>query len=50
MYRMIRWDPALPNAAGSDRLVLSEGHAVPINYAASADLGFTITPGTRLVR
>ena len=41
----MRWDPADPAATGSDRLVLSEGHAVPIIYAACADLGVTITPG-----
>ncbi|WP_424629630.1 transketolase [Bradyrhizobium sp. SYSU BS000235] len=45
MYRMMRWDPAHPDALGSDRLVLSEGHAVPIIYAACADLRVTITPG-----
>ncbi|UAK25623.1 transketolase [Sphingomonas nostoxanthinifaciens] len=45
MYRMMRWDPQHPDARGSDRLVLSEGHAVPIVYAAFADLGVTITPG-----
>ena len=45
MYRTMRWDPQHPDEAGSDRLVLSEGHAVPIIYAACADLGVTITPG-----
>jgi transketolase len=45
MYRMMRWDPKHPDAGGSDRLVLSEGHAVPIIYAACADLSVTITPG-----
>jgi transketolase len=45
MYRVMRWDPKQPAAPGSDRLVLSEGHAVPIVYAACADLGVTITPG-----
>jgi transketolase len=45
MYRVMRWDPKQPAAPGSDRLVLSEGHAVPIIYAACADLGVTITPG-----
>ena len=45
MYRVMRWDPVQPAAPGSDRLVLSEGHAVPIIYAACADLGVTITPG-----
>jgi transketolase len=44
MYRAMRWDPAHPRAPGSDRLVLSEGHAVPIVYAACADLGVTIAP------
>jgi transketolase len=47
MYRIMRWDPKQPAAPGSDRLVLSEGHAVPIIYAACADLGATITPGGR---
>lgn len=45
MYRVMRWDPQHPDAPGSDRLVLSEGHAVPIIYAACADLGVTIRPG-----
>jgi len=39
MYNSMRWDPEQPNHAGADRLVLSEGHAVPIVYAAYADLG-----------
>jgi len=39
MYDLMRWDPADPWHAGSDRLVLSEGHAVPAIYAAYADLG-----------
>ncbi len=47
MYRVMRWDPRQPAAPGADRLVLSEGHAVPIIYAACADLGVTITPGGR---
>ena len=47
MYRVMRWDPAHPRAPGSDRLVLSEGHAVPIVYAACADLGVTILPGNQ---
>ncbi len=45
MYRVMRWDPTRPDAPGADRLVLSEGHAVPIIYAACADLGVTIRPG-----
>ena len=42
MYHTMRWDPTNPASLGSDRLVLSEGHAVPIIYAAAADLGVTI--------
>jgi transketolase len=43
MYKVMRWDPRDPWNPNSDRLVLSEGHAVPIIYAALADLGATIT-------
>ncbi|MHC4985224.1 MAG: transketolase [Planctomycetota bacterium] len=39
MYRVMRYDPKNPWNTGSDRLVLSEGHAVPIVYAAYCDLG-----------
>lgn len=39
MYREMRHDPARPALPHGDRLVLSEGHAVPIVYAAYADLG-----------
>jgi transketolase len=39
MYRVMRWTPADPGNPGADRLVLSEGHAVPILYAACTDLG-----------
>jgi transketolase len=42
MYHQMRWDPADPWNPSSDRLVLSEGHAVPIIYAALADLGAAI--------
>ena len=42
MYNSMRWVPAHPHYASSDRLVLSEGHAVPIVYAACADLGVGI--------
>ncbi len=38
MYQHMRWEPANPGHPASDRLVLSEGHAVPIIYAACADL------------
>ncbi len=39
MYNHMRYEPANPGHKCSDRLVLSEGHAVPIVYAACADLG-----------
>jgi transketolase len=39
MYHKMRWDPKDPWNPAADRLVLSEGHAVPIIYAAYADLG-----------
>ena len=45
MYKQMAYDPADPWNAASDRLVLSEGHAVPIIYAAWADLGGIV--GTR---
>src|SRR5687767_10322657 len=44
MYHQMRWDPKDPWNPAADRLVLSEGHAVPIVYAAYADLGGMITP------
>jgi transketolase len=39
MYRVMRYDPKNPWHPSADRLVLSEGHAVPIVYAAYCDLG-----------
>ena len=42
MYKHMRWEPANPSHLCSDRLILSEGHAVPIIYAACADLGVMI--------
>src|ERR1700726_2446417 len=39
MYQQMRWDPKDPWNPGADRLVLSEGHAVPVVYAAYADPG-----------
>ena len=45
MYRQMRHDPANPWHPTADRLVLSEGHAVPIVYAAYADLGGTVGRG-----
>ena len=38
MYHSMRWTPEDPGFPTADRLVLSEGHAVPIVYAAFADL------------
>jgi transketolase len=47
MYHTMRWLPDHPSYPTSDRLVLSEGHACPIIYAAYADLGGMIgTPST----
>jgi transketolase len=42
MYNHMRYDPAYPDHPLADRLVLSEGHACPIIYAAAADLGIAI--------
>jgi transketolase len=42
MYHHMRYEPSNPAHPSSDRLVLSEGHAVPIVYAACADLGVAI--------
>jgi len=39
MYRVMRYDPRDPWNRAADRLVLSEGHAVPVIYAAYCDLG-----------
>ncbi len=45
MYHTMRWLPDHPRYPTADRLVLSEGHAVPIVYAAFADLGAAIGKG-----
>ena len=42
MYHAMRWSPDQPRNRSSDRLVLSEGHAVPVVYAAYADLGAAV--------
>jgi len=42
LYDHMRYDPRDPAGGAADRLVLSEGHACPIVYAAAADLGFAI--------
>jgi len=48
MYHSMRWLPDHPRYPTSDRLVLSEGHAVPIVYAALADLGAAVGTGEQL--
>ncbi len=42
MYGHMRFDPSDPANPTADRLVLSEGHACPIVYAAGAELGLAI--------
>lgn len=42
MFSTMRWTPEYPDYPTSDRLVLSEGHAVPAVYAAAAKLGVMI--------
>lgn len=42
MFRAMRWSPEYPDFPTSDRLVLSEGHAVPAVYAAAAALGMHV--------
>jgi transketolase len=44
MFSAMRWSPDYPNYPTSDRLVLSEGHAVPAVYAAMATLGVQVGP------
>ena len=50
MYGRIRFDPNDPWNASADRLVLSEGHAVPMIYAAYADLGGVVGRDPRSAR
>ena len=42
LYHSMRWVPENPGLKTADRLVLSEGHAVPIIYAGFIDLGATV--------
>ena len=42
LFHSMRWSPEQPDYPTSDRLVLSEGHAVPIVYAACARLGVMV--------
>ena len=54
MYGHMKWAPEHPKYPTADRLVLSEGHAVPIVYAACADVGVMIgregEPGRPMTR
>ena len=45
MFSAMRWSPDYPDYPTSDRLVLSEGHAVPAVYAAAARLGVMVGKG-----
>jgi len=42
MFSSMRWSPDFPDYPTSDRLVLSEGHGVPIVYAAACKLGVMV--------
>ncbi|MBN8643756.1 MAG: transketolase [Planctomycetes bacterium] len=42
MFNTMRWSPEVPDYPTSDRLVLSEGHAVPVVYAAAIKLGVQV--------
>jgi transketolase len=42
MFHTMRWSPDYPSYPTSDRLVLSEGHAVPIVYSAAIKLGVVV--------
>ncbi len=42
MFQSMRWSPDFPDYPTSDRLILSEGHAVPAVYAAGAILGVKV--------
>jgi transketolase len=51
MFSAMRWSPDHPDYPTSDRLVLSEGHAVPAVYAACAKLGVMMgKPGEKRVK
>ena len=50
MYKKMRYDVNDPWNPNSDRLVLSEGHAVPVVYAAYADLGGVVGKTTKDAR
>jgi transketolase len=42
MFHTMRWSPDYPDYPTSDRLVLSNGHSVPIVYAAAIKLGVMV--------
>jgi len=42
LFNTMRWSPDHPDYPTSDRLMLSEGHAVPAVYAACAKLGVMV--------
>lgn len=42
LFSAMRWSPEHPDYPTSDRLILSEGHAVPAVYAACAKLGVMV--------
>ena len=46
MYGHMRYDPSDPASPTADRLVLSEGHACPIVYAAGSELGLAVGKGS----
>ncbi|MBD3163025.1 MAG: transketolase [Candidatus Eisenbacteria bacterium] len=46
LFDHMRYDPAEPGRVDADRLILSEGHACPIIYAAAPDLGMKIGNGS----
>lgn len=45
MFNSMRWSPDYPDYPTSDRLVLSEGHAVPAVYAGMARMGVMVGKG-----
>ncbi|MBD3318464.1 transketolase [Candidatus Woesearchaeota archaeon] len=38
-FKVMQWDPSLPEATNADEFILSKGHAAPILYAALAEAG-----------
>jgi transketolase len=46
-FYAMKFDPKNPNAPGSDRFVLSKGHAAPVLYAAFAEAG--VFPESRVM-